>query len=113
MNVFPQDRLQSAEEWLERIDTVMRQRKKLREAQHDRKLEQSISALVAAVNSTSDDETDSKEGDWAHDFVRKHLNESKGEDRQDDPRPSMVGRLFNWMRGRESGSARTSSTNQK
>ena len=50
MNVFPQDRLQGADEWIERIDTVKRRRAKLVEAQNDKKLESSISLLVAETN---------------------------------------------------------------
>ena len=50
MNVFPQDRLQGTDEWIERIDTVKRRSAKLVEAQNDKKLESSISLLVAETN---------------------------------------------------------------
>ena len=50
MNVFPKARLQSADEWLERIDTIKRQQAKLVAAKQDKRLEMSISQLVAATN---------------------------------------------------------------
>jgi len=74
MNVFPQDRLQTAGEWIERIDTIQRQRKKLVAAQRDEKLLASIGALVAETNQA----VMSGEGDPVPDFVRKRLAEESG-----------------------------------
>ena len=107
MNVFPDDRLQTAEEWLERIDTVQRQAKKLVEAQNDRKLEESISQLVASVNiDVIGDGAAVYDKENKPDFVRDTLNVSPEEG--DPSRPSFVGRLFGWMRGKGDAATATS-----
>lgn len=59
MSPLPADRLQSADEWIERIDTVKRQRAALEMAKKDKAIEASIYALVAETNSNPD-ETPSK-----------------------------------------------------
>jgi hypothetical protein len=52
--VFPKDRLQSAAEWVEMIDTEKRRRAALERAKRDKMLEQ---AIVQLVESTSAAET--------------------------------------------------------
>jgi len=103
MNVFPQDRLQTAGEWMERIDTVQRQRKKLDAAQKDEKLLASIGALVAETNQA----VLSDEKDPGPDFVRKRLKEDKDrvspvvaasekhrKEQQTQTKTSIFGRIF-------------------
>ena len=58
MSVFPKDRLSTADEWLERIDTVKRRKAALEKANKDKQIEESIQALVAAANDGSLDEVD-------------------------------------------------------
>ncbi len=111
MNVFPGDRLQTAEEWLERIDTMKRQEKKLVEARNDRKLEDSISKMVAEVNGVMADDGQLADGETPPDYVRDRLGETEGILDPGDSRPSIVGRLFSWMRGRESDGAKKPATN--
>ena len=93
MNVFPQDRLHTAHEWIERIDTVKRRRAKLVQAQHDKRLEASISELVAATNSAvSKDEKEENKKPWFGSRDRSVPRESQSEIEISDPRPNSKGR---------------------
>ena len=50
LNVFPPDRLQSAREWIELVDTERRRSAALAQAELDRQIELSISKLVQETN---------------------------------------------------------------
>lgn len=50
LNVFPKDRIQSAEDWLEQIDTEKRRQAAMRRVSDDREMELSIQRIVAETN---------------------------------------------------------------
>ena len=50
LNVFPKDRIQSAEEWLEQIDTEKRKAAAKKRVSDDREMELSIQRIVAETN---------------------------------------------------------------
>jgi len=50
LNVFPKDRIQSADEWLEQIDTEKRKQAAMRRVNDDRAMELSIQRIVAETN---------------------------------------------------------------
>ncbi|MDJ1015380.1 MAG: serine/threonine-protein kinase [Paracoccaceae bacterium] len=61
LNVFPRDRLQSAREWIELIDTERRRSAALAQAELDRQIELSISRLVAETNKAVEEDIKARE----------------------------------------------------
>jgi serine/threonine protein kinase len=99
---FPKDRMSSADEWLERIDTVRRQNAALEKARKDSQIEASIQALVAATNNGTLDEVDLTKPRLSREIAREapvDVLASKQYDRANSkrskrPRRSFLARIF-------------------
>ncbi len=61
LNVFPRDRIQSAREWTELIDTERRRSAAMAQAELDRQIELSISRLVAETNRAVEEDLKARE----------------------------------------------------
>jgi hypothetical protein len=94
--------MSSADEWLERIDTVRRQNAALEKARKDSQIEASIQALVAATNNGTLDEVDLTKPRLSREIAREapvDVLASKQYDRANSkrskrPRRSFLARIF-------------------
>ena len=98
LSAFPKDRLQSADDWIAKIDSVKRQRLALEEAARDREIEASIHQLVASTNS---DVQAGSSGERMHVQVseydrpaRRKAAEAVGNDTNINTRKSVISRIF-------------------
>jgi len=110
LNVFPKDRIQSAEEWLEQIDTEKRKQAAMRRVHDDRAMELSIQRIVAETNlavmaERAKSERDKKRNRFALKSLKKPQNSLllPDDDPLRDPNPpperDMLQRRHGWFGG--------------
>ena len=97
MSVFPKDRLSSADEWMEKIDTIRRQKRALAQAKKDKQVEANIQELIAMTNSGDAPEAAAPIRQMKQqDAIKRPHAASFPNDAPDQPqrKPSFFARLF-------------------